>query len=352
MELNNVTKRVVFLRADGGSNIGMGHVMRMLVLASELKKKYIIYFLCISNKDYEHGINKIKQSDFDVITLSEENLIDDIIFSQKKYNADVLITDNYNVDEEYFDITSKYFDVTGYIDDLNLHNMNVDFVINPNIMAEKIRYETRKDTKLFLGTKFCMMREEFRKTHKLKYINSKINDVLVTVGGMDASGLSTAVVDVIKNFNLKIHVVIGAAFSDVVKENLKKLAKIQNNIILYENAVMSDLMLKCDVAVSACGSTLYELCAMNVPAIGIIVADNQEQAAANMKESGAVYDIVHLDELNNISSLLSTLMEDNDLRKRIIDHQKDIVNVNGAKLLAENIEKIIESRCTCGKVSY
>lgn len=29
----------IFIRADGGSLIGLGHVMRMLVLATELKKK-------------------------------------------------------------------------------------------------------------------------------------------------------------------------------------------------------------------------------------------------------------------------------------------------------------------------
>ena len=34
----------ILIRADGGKNIGMGHIMRMLVLAKELRKSCKIVF--------------------------------------------------------------------------------------------------------------------------------------------------------------------------------------------------------------------------------------------------------------------------------------------------------------------
>lgn len=39
---------------------------------------------------------------------------------------------------------------------------------------------------------------------------------------------------------------------------------------------MSELMQQCDMAVSAAGSTLYELCACGMPTITYVLADNQK----------------------------------------------------------------------------
>lgn len=53
----------IFIRADGGKDIGLGHVMRMLVLGEELKKTNDVIFICrnsISDK-FEAGIKKIKE---------------------------------------------------------------------------------------------------------------------------------------------------------------------------------------------------------------------------------------------------------------------------------------------------
>ena len=345
MGFNNVKKRVIFIRADGGLGIGLGHIMRMLVLAKQLVKDNDLFFLCKDGAEYRSGIDKITSEDFKVIKIEKDNCTECIISLQEKFKADVLITDSYDVNDEYFDVTRKYFNVTGYVDDLNMHRMNVDFVINQNINAEKLKYAACKNTALFLGTRFCMIREEFKKAYKLKQLKNKIEDMMVTVGGMDNLGLSVDVVRLLADYDFRIDVVIGAAFSSNVNERLKQISMNQNNIILYENAMMSKLMLKCDAAVSACGSTLYELCAMNVPSIGIIVADNQEQTAFNMKKAGAVFGIVHKNELDKIKQLIDILIKDTKLKREIIDKQKNIVNIYGSELLADNINKIIESRC-------
>lgn len=40
----------ICIRADGGSKIGMGHVMRMLALAKELRKSNDVFFACRVNE--------------------------------------------------------------------------------------------------------------------------------------------------------------------------------------------------------------------------------------------------------------------------------------------------------------
>lgn len=47
-------------------------------------------------------------------------------------------------------------------------------------------------------------------------------------------------------------------------------------------------MEKCDVAISACGSTLYELAVCGVPTIGIIIADNQIGICEKLNNMGVI----------------------------------------------------------------
>lgn len=94
---------------------------------------------------YKPGIDKIKSEGFTVLTINEDKFIKELC----KVKADCLITDSYDVNEEYFNLTKDMFKVTGYIDDTNLYYFNVDFIINQNIGAEELSYKVNKDTKLF-----------------------------------------------------------------------------------------------------------------------------------------------------------------------------------------------------------
>lgn len=126
---------------------------------------------------YKPGIDKVKSEGFTVLAINEDKFIKELC----KVKADCLITDSYDVNEEYFNLTRDMFKVTGYIDDMNLYYFNVDFIINQNIGAEELSYKVNKDTKLFLGTNYTMLREEFRKNPK-KHIKKEVQDVMITVG--------------------------------------------------------------------------------------------------------------------------------------------------------------------------
>src|SRR5471030_2452428 len=276
----------VFIRADGGNNIGIGHIMRMLVLAKELSKNNKVIFICkssemsdnfgagnieeriltcnVGNDKFKVGIEKVRENGFEILFIREKYLIEDIIDLQNKYKADLIITDSYDVDEEYFNKLKSHFMLSGYVDDVNKYKMNVDFLINQNINAMDMDYRTNvnHDTKLFLGTKYCMLRDEFRENYNKKQTKEKVKDLFLTLGGMDERNNTLKILKQILNFNINIHVVIGSAFKENLVDKLYNLSNINSNIKVYENANMSVLMKKCDIAISACGSTLYELCAM------------------------------------------------------------------------------------------
>lgn len=337
----------IFIRADGGKDIGLGHVMRMLVLGTELKKNNEVIFICkncLTGK-YESGIKKIKEYEFEVIRISETKYISEIIELQNKCSADLLITDSYDVDEEYFIKMKKYFKITGYVDDINKCKMDVNFIINQNINAFDLDYSktVNINTKLFLGTKYCMLRDEFRKVSRNKFVNEDVNNILLTLGGMDNNYNTITILEKIKNSNKDIYVVIGNVFPKELTEKIYSLSKYHNNIHICEDANMSELMLKCDIAISACGSTLYELSAMRVPTIGIIVAENQKCVAEKMSSMELIFDCFNIENIEkiNLSELVSKLIEDKILRKRIIEKQKKIVDLHGVEKLSNEINEIL-----------
>lgn len=336
----------IFIRVDGGRTIGMGHVMRMIVLARKLKKNNQVIFLCKTNSDknFEAGINKIKEMKFQIIEIKDTDVVKCIMKAQNEYKVDVLITDSYDVDEEYFNLLKPYFKVTGYVDDVNKCYMNVDFIINQNINAEKLKYSkmTPKDTKLFLGLKFSMIRDEFKKAYEEKVEKEYVHDVLLTLGGMDDYNNTIKILNNLTSLNQKIHVVLGSAFDEGVINEIYDFSKQYGNIHIYENAIMSDLMKICDIAISACGSTIYELCAMNVPSIGIVLAENQMEVAEMMKEKQLIFDIMGHKQLDDgkILKLVKSLIDDNNLRRKIKCNSMDIVNLYGADELVACIEKL------------
>ena len=76
---------------------------------------------------------------------------------------------------------------------------------------------------------------------------------------------------------LNYHVICGN-FNAHEKELEKKANKFVN-INLYKNVSnMAEIMKKCDLAISAAGSTLYELASLSIPSIVFSFADNQKKA--------------------------------------------------------------------------
>ncbi len=314
----------VFIRADGGHHIGLGHIMRTLALAGELKNHAEIVFVCSEGKDYKPGVDLIESKGYNTITISDDKELETISTGSEN----CLITDTYNIGPDYFKYTRKLFSVTGYIDDINKHNFDLDFLINQNVYAQDLHYEINADAVLFLGTKYVILRPEFSNA-PVKAVKEEIRDILVTVGGSDPGHLTGEIIHSVAQ-NLKdtiIHVVLGPVFSG--KEEIKRGKS--DSIRFYENADMFGLMQHCDAAVSGCGTTIYELAACGIPTIGIAAADNQLRAAQKLDELGI---ILH-SEVQEVGARVKAL----DYKKRL-DMSiagRRLVDGKGAKRLADKI---------------
>ena len=332
------------IRADGGENIGMGHVMRTLVLAKELAKGNEVFYICRADKTnpdkYEAGIEKIKSEGFSVKIINESFLLEEL----SKIEAHCLITDNYDVDEEYFNVTKNIFNKTGYIDDMNLYYHNVDFIINQNMGAEELCYKANPNTKLFLGSSYILLREEFRKFNTNRF-KDKAENVLITLGGSDPYKVTEKLLNYISDLKYCFHVVVGPAFKGI--EALEKIKQQSNNIKLHYNPPMVQVMQQCDAAVSAAGSTLYELSACQIPTLAIMVAENQRTLVENMDKREVVINLGWQDKLvkQSLRDALIKICENSGLREAMVKNQRVNINKNGVEKLSMEINEILKVEC-------
>lgn len=144
--------------------------------------------------------------------------------------------------------------------------------------------------------------------------------------------------------DIAFHFIVGAMNQD--KEFIYDRAKDCPNIVLHENVRnMSALMQFCDVAISAAGSTLYELCATQTPAITYILADNQIPGAEGFERHGVLQcagDVRQLGTQRLAKRLLESAVElcgNYSGRCQIARQMSQVVDGRGAERIAESIIK-------------
>jgi len=353
------------IRADGGPSIGLGHIMRCLSLAKELRKNgYQVYFL----SKIREGIEKIQKENFEVIkigsneeiknrngfcygdlnSLEEESA--EIIDVIRKIGLDLLIIDSYNVSEQYFLSLKPHLKKLIYLDDLNKFVYPVDILINGNLTACYLSYRKYSPEEiLLLGPKYNLIREEFRGLPK-RTVKPEVKEIMLTTGGSDPYNMSVKILDMLlqeeATKDLIVNVVVGSSFTN--QEELINKLKRHSNIILHFNPEkMSTLMLRSDIAISAGGSTLYELCACGTPTLAFISADNQEFIVNKMDELGYIRSIGwhHSLDRHKLIKYLLELKNDFQLRNSYKNKQQQLVDARGSTRIVQVINKVMGQGC-------
>lgn len=376
---------MVVIRADANSKIGMGHVMRCLSVADALLKRgeEVLFVTAddtpvplLTKKGVPYRVLHTDYADMEA-ELSElwEVLRElpqgaespDATLAQK--NTSILV-DSYYVTEKYLAALKKRI-TTIYMDDIYAFSYPVDMLINYNIYGEEMGYEKDAafaDTKLLLGTKYVPLREEFSagagygqsrkelsaETENVTPAEDRLHQtaeqgrtadggILITTGGSDSFNLAgQLLMEAMKYDALKekeYHVVSGSLNPHIGE--LQALAQKHENIHIHCNVTnMAELMAESEVALSAGGSTLYELCAVGVPVIAFSFAENQERLVQTFVKRGIAqyggnYRTDGNKMIQNTIAGLQKLCGDEALKTEYRRKALQLVDGRGAERIAE-----------------
>jgi len=335
----------VAFRVDASPKIGVGHLMRCLALSEELSRRgNRCYFL--SKIDDNNLLTNIKNFRVDCQKIKTNTTLkgdlNTLLNFSKKHDIDWIITDHYGIDATYVkEIKQHGFHVLSVDDTAQMHYFS-DILLNQNIGAECFDFSAEKYTKYLLGPKYIMMRDKLlKRSNKIK--NNEVKKILVTVGGSDLDNLILKILKLLEpiNKNIEIFTIIGP-FHQSHQDIKKYICETEQKIKLLESPEnMTDIYLESDMAISAGGSTCYELAYFGIPNIIITIADNQIRVAEELNKKKVSTYLGKRNELieDQFKNTVDELIFDYDLRKNMSQNGRKLVDGKGKERIVDFLER-------------
>ena len=348
------------IRADASTKSGTGHVMRCLALAQAWQdaKGHAIFVTAAEPSAIE---SRLKLEGMEVAQLSTQpGTIHDATQTAalaREREAAWVVADGYHFGAAYQTRIKDAGLKLLFIDDHgHSEHYFADIVLNQNLHAHEALYVNKEPyTNLLLGPRYILLRKEFLKWRQWhQQIPAVAQKVLVTLGGGDADNVSLAVIQALNDIHihdLEAKIIVGAS-NPHFKSLQHAVACIPCSIQVLENVDnMADLMAWADAAISAGGTTCWELAFMGLPNLVIITADNQYPVAKELHRLGAALSLGWHQSIsmNDIRQELVRLLTAPELRmkmgqtgQKIIDGQgvhRTLAQMNSGNILLRPVRK-------------
>jgi len=266
--------QTILFRADASSSIGIGHIMRDLVLAKQYPNAHI-YF---ATQALDGNINTtITQEGYTLKILTSQDK-EELVALIKTLHVDLLIIDHYEIDAAYERYIKETTSVKILAFDDTYEKHHCDILLNHNISANKERYNNLvpQHCELRCGSKYTLLRDEFIEEKKKRKRVSSLQNIFVAMGGADHSNVNIAILKILDNFN-NIHVDVITTTANKNLPALKKYIQNRPSISLHVNTTqMAKLLHNSDLAIATPSVIIHEILYMDIAFIAIKTASNQE----------------------------------------------------------------------------
>lgn len=328
---------MLYVRADGNSKIGMGHIMRCVSIVGELMKRGLdVKFLIASQEPAD--VLKNAKIPYIILETDYTNMEEETEpLSRILQKGDKILVDSYYVTVEYFEYLKKFGKVI-YIDDVHSFEYPVDMVINGNIYGDREKYQAGT---VLGGCKYSPLKREYKEAKKFR----KPENILVTTGSSDPYKITEKLVDVILLDEVlskqKINIICGKYNKSY--EVIKHLTKQNPNIEIFQNVSdMWEYMKNAMLAITAGGTTMTELSCMGVPIVCFSFVENQDRIVKTFVEDGyahygGFYAIEKENLVQNICTAAKELVMNDILREQYAVKLMELVDGRGCERIAEEI---------------
>ena len=339
----------VAFRVDAGHVMGIGHVMRCLTLAAELREQgATCRFICRNHPGHLAAV--IKAQGFNVTLLpifphtTEETTPstfheqsapfyaswlgapwhDDAAETLTAFGServDWLVIDHYAVDHRWHAMMRPVCNQIAVIDDLADRAYDCDVLLDQTYGRKAQDYApwVPKLCRGLFGSQYALLRPEFSnfrcesqaRRAALAEQKTPLRSLLVTIGGSDPENITGALLKALGR---------EAAMSDVhVTAVLGPTAPHRENVIalvatlpftckiLVGPTNMADLMVQADLAIGAAGTTTWERCCLGLPSLMLITAENQTEIAHQLQATGAAK-LLNIDDFDSVYQELIGMM--------------------------------------------
>lgn len=339
--MSEATGKTLLIRADASAHIGSGHVMRCLALAQAWQDAggHAIFGIATQAPALEA---RLRTEGMELVHLatqpgSAEDARHTVDWARRT-EASAVVADGYHFDAEYQRIIKDAGLRLLFIDDYGHADYYwADLVLNQNIHAHAELYANRAPyTQLLLGTRYVLLRREFLKWREWqREIPDVARKVLVTLGGSDPNNVTLKVIHALQQTQIDgLEAVVVVGGSNPHHEALKSAVRDSRVPIRLKSNVtnMPELMAWADVAVSAGGSTCWELAFMGLLNLVLILAENQQPIAEGLDDAEVAMNLGWYTSVSTseITQAMVQLSKDSVTRSDMAQHGRELVNGGGS----------------------
>lgn len=336
----------LLLRADATATIGSGHVMRCLALAQGWQDAGgDVTFAAAGLGDALR--RRLVDEDVTVVELDARpgSRLDAeaTVAHARQAGADWIVADGYDFDAAYQQRLREAGPRLLVLDDYgHADHYHADLVLNLNLDADESMYVNRDPaTRLLLGTRYALLRREFRDhDDRQRLIPPVARHLLVTFGGSDPHDMAAMTIRAIQSIDQPELVTTVVAAGDDLQTRLLPFAADgpQRIEVLGHVTDMAQLMARADLAVAAAGGTSWERALLKLPSLVVTVADNQRAIAAALHRAAAATDLGWWRDIREekLADQIRTTALDESLRRKQADSAGRIVDGRG-------VERVIEA---------
>ena len=334
------------IRADANRQIGTGHIMRTLALAQaarDLGGRVAFLVSEVPNTLESRILANVDSFERMDVEAGSSKDLHETVARAREFGSSWVVLDSYRFGFEFQSVLKDADMNVLFLDDYG-HGRpyTADFVLNQNIGACKETYLDRSaHTELLLGPRYALLRKEFWawRTWERDLERSR-SHLLVTLGGSDPDNVTMRLVEALRGprfSHLSVTIVVGAGHPWRAK--LTEVAEKDGHVVLWNVDDMDQRMVDTDLAIGAAGSTAYELCFLALPALLVILTENQRLNGEKLQQAGAARCIGWHSDVDDVAlaDALAEFVEDTDANISMSIAGRRLVDGRGAHRVARRL---------------
>lgn len=360
----------VAFRVDASLKIGAGHVMRCLTLADALHERGAdCVFVCRAH--IGNLMDLIQQRGYATLVLPLDESepqggqeeggtahaysnwlgahwtadADQTSDALANLQVDWLVIDHYSIDARWEGRLRRMCQFLLVIDDLANRAHDCDLLLDQNLGRGASDYAglVNSGSTVLAGPQYALLRPDFirmRPYSLTRRTKPTLKRLLVSMGGMDNENVTGEVLEALQGSLLPedcLITVVSGIQAPWLEQVRKRAAKLPwKTEVLVNVSDMAQLMADSDLAIGAAGSSAWERCCLGLPAIVLVLAENQRFIGRVLHESGAA--ILTEYAVAEIRSIVDRIMLDPQLLTGMSISAAHIVDGLGTARVASRID--------------
>lgn len=318
-----MAKRTIYVRVDGDSEIGLGHIFRCIALCEMLQREFDCRFIV------KNPLAVIEQNILHVATqlipLNEPKDTNEAQFLIREYltAGDIVILDGYHFDSDYQLELKKVGCHVVCIDDIHAFHFYADVIINHSPSIHKSQYSTEPYTQFCLGLDYALLRKPFLDVASgvKTYRSDRDQNVFICLGGADPQNHILQVLDQFEGADFQqCFVVVGSAYrfetelQSFINESELDIQVLKN----LEASEMLKLMQQCGVAITSPSTVAVEYLSVGGKLFLFKIADNQNDIFTFLIEHNIAQEFSLSEKINSTVTGRTPALIDGNQQKRLM----------------------------------